>query len=270
MCVCTKANSGMPFFERNFTFCQSSFHFLFGRVEGRLKTTQWCSYLLSSQSAGSRGAVLDGAAGLRSAVGSCWWAQRAPEGPRAPSGGGAVNAGAAAAQFPPETPPGPQSRQQQPALAFQRRQPPGRGRRPQVFLGARAAHAQNSPSPNHSRRSAGAPCCVSARAVSTQRRGNSVGPSDGRRVNLRRLRDQPWVCTHWKSQLLGNLDLVGEGSRREAAGKRSGSWGRSELEPSSLASVPGGQDPGTAWFAGVALAQAPSRGSSQGPSGRVR
>lgn len=147
VCVCTKANSGMPFFERNFTFCQSSFHFLFGRVEGRLKTTQWCSYLLSSQSAGSRGAVLDGAAGLRSAVGSCWWAQRAPEGPRAPSGGGAVNAGAAAAQFPPETPPGPQSRQQQPALAFQRRQPPGRGRPPQVFLGVRAAHAQNSPLP---------------------------------------------------------------------------------------------------------------------------
>lgn len=182
--MCTKANSGMPFFERNFTFCQSSFHFLFGRVEGRLKTTQWCSYLLSSQSAGSRGAVLDGAAGLRSAVGSCWWAQRAPEGPRAPSGGGAVNAGAAAAQFPPETPPGPQSRQQQPALAFQRRQPPGRGRPPQVFLGARAAHAQNSPLPQPQRRSAGAPCCVSARAVSTQRRGNSVGPSDGRRVNL--------------------------------------------------------------------------------------
>lgn len=150
MCVCTKANSGMPFFERNFTFCQSSFHFLFGRVEGRLKTTQWCSYLLSSQSAGSRGPVLDGAAGLRSAVGSCWWAQRAPEGPRAPSGGGAVNAGAAAAQFPRKRLPGHSPASSSPLSLFSVVSLRAEAGRPRCSWESELHMRRTPPSPNHS------------------------------------------------------------------------------------------------------------------------
>lgn len=132
--------------------------------------------------------------------------------------------------------------------------------------GSQSCTCAELPLPQPQRRSAGAPCCVSARAVSTQRRGNSVGPSDGRRVNLGSHSVPTGSLSFWETWIW----LAKEGSRREAAGKRSGSRGRSELEPSSLAIVPGGRDPGTAWFPGVALAQAPSRGSSQGPSGRVR
>lgn len=198
--------------------------------------------------------------------GAAGWAQRAPEGPRAPSGGGAVNAGAAAAQFPRKRLPGHSPASSSPLSLFSVVSLRAEAGRPRCSWEPELHMRRTPPSPNHSRRSAGAPCCVSARAVSTQRRGNSVGPSDGRRVNLGSHSVPTGSLSFWETWIW----LAKEGSRREAAGKRSGSRGRSELEPSSLAIVPGGRDPGTAWFPGVALAQAPSRGSSQGPSGRVR
>lgn len=80
-------------------------------------------------------------------------------------------------------------------------------------------------------------------------RGECVTQSSGGQVNTRglceRLAVSPGVSCHQKSRLLeGRLDLVSEGSSREAAGSGRGSSGSSKLEHSSPVSIPGGCDTG--------------------------